>query len=45
MIWGLVIGWLITPPQNYGVPITRANIAKMVQAMLDLDTLGALAGD
>lgn len=42
MIWGLVIGWLITPPQNYGVAITRANIGKMVQAMLDLDTLAAL---
>jgi aminoglycoside phosphotransferase (APT) family kinase protein len=42
MIWGLVIGWLITPPQNYGVPITRANISKMVNAMLDLDTLAAI---
>lgn len=42
LIWGLVIGWLITPPVNYGVEITRANIGKMVQAMLDLDTLAAL---
>jgi aminoglycoside phosphotransferase (APT) family kinase protein len=42
MLWGLVIGWLITPPQNYGVEITRANIGKMVAAMLDLDTLAAI---
>jgi aminoglycoside phosphotransferase (APT) family kinase protein len=42
MIWGLVIGWLITPPQNYGVEITRANIGKMVSAMRDLDTLAAI---
>lgn len=42
MIWGLVIGWLITPPQNYGVEITRANISKIVTAMQDLDTLAAI---
>ena len=24
-IWGLVIGWLITPPVNYGPAITEAN--------------------
>jgi len=42
MIWGLVIGWLITPPQNYGVEITRANISKLVSAMQDLDTLAAI---
>jgi hypothetical protein len=42
MIWGLVIGWLITPPQNYGIEITRANIAKMVAAIADLDTLTAI---
>jgi len=42
MIWGLVIGWLITPPQNYGVEITRANIGKMVAAIQDLDTLTAI---
>jgi hypothetical protein len=42
MIWGLVIGWLITPPQNYGVEITRANISKMVNAMQDLDTLAVI---
>ena len=42
MVWGLVIGWLITPPQNYGVEITRANISKIVTAMRDLETLAAI---
>lgn len=41
-IWGLVIGWLITPPQNYGEAITAANVQKTVTAMLDLDTLARL---
>jgi len=41
-IWGLVIGWLITPPQNYGEEITSANIKKMVTAMIDLKTLESL---
>ena len=41
-IWGLVIGWLITPPQNYGEAITAANIKKLVSAMMDLKTLESL---
>jgi hypothetical protein len=41
-IWGLVIGWLITPPQNYGEQITAANIQKLVTAMMDLKTLESL---
>lgn len=41
-VWGLVIGWLICPPQNYGETITAANIRKMVTAMIDLDSLGSL---
>lgn len=41
-VWGLVIGWLITPPQNYGEEITGANIRKMVTAMIDLDSLASL---
>lgn len=44
-IWGLVIGWLITPPVNYGEAITRANIDKTVAAMRDLETLDAIRGD
>lgn len=41
-IWGLVIGWLICPPANYGVPITAANIRRTATACLDLGTLDAL---
>lgn len=36
--WGLVIGWLITPPQNYGEALTSANIARLVAAAVDLGT-------
>lgn len=36
-LWGLVIGWLITPPVNYGEAITRANIERLSQAVADLD--------
>jgi hypothetical protein len=42
-IWGLVIGWLITPTENYGEAITAANIARLVAAVQDLQTLEALA--
>ena len=42
-IWGLVIGWLITPPQNYGEAITVANLERLVAAVQDLETVGALA--
>jgi aminoglycoside/choline kinase family phosphotransferase len=41
-VWGLVIGWLITPPQNYGVPITAANVERTATACLDLDTFEAI---
>ena len=41
-LWGLVIGWLITPPANYGVPITRENIARSVAAVQDLEALEAI---
>jgi hypothetical protein len=41
-LWGLVIGWLICPPENYGSEITIANIARTVAAVADLDTLGAI---
>jgi aminoglycoside phosphotransferase (APT) family kinase protein len=40
-IWGLVIGWLITPPVNYGVEITAANISRMVAATVDLASFDA----
>lgn len=41
--WGLVIGWLITPPENYGEEITAANIRRLVDAALDLDTFALLS--
>jgi Phosphotransferase enzyme family len=43
VLWGLVIGWLITPPENYGREITFANTERMVQAVRDLDALAAIA--
>lgn len=42
VVWGLVIGWLITPPQNYGQAITEANIRRLVTAAQDLETFQAL---
>ncbi|MBW2418082.1 MAG: phosphotransferase [Deltaproteobacteria bacterium] len=42
VIWGLVIGWLITPPTNYGEAITVANLTRLVAAVQDLETLRAL---
>ncbi|MGB9339052.1 MAG: phosphotransferase [Polyangiales bacterium] len=41
-IWGLVIGWLITPTENYGEAITAANISRLVAAVQGLETLRAL---
>lgn len=41
-LWGLVIGWLICPPENYGRPITEANIARTVAAVTDYDTIAAI---
>ena len=40
---GLVIGWLICPPENYGPEITAANITRMVAAVEDLETFDAIA--
>lgn len=42
VIWGLVIGWLFTPPINYGERITVENIARLVAAAQDLETLNAI---
>jgi len=41
-LWGLVIGWLICPPDNYGQPITAANISRLVTAVQDFDTVAAI---
>ncbi len=43
VIWGLVIGWLITPPSNYGEAITTANLERLVAAVQDLESIDALA--
>jgi hypothetical protein len=42
VVWGLLIGWLICPTENYGRAITEANIARIVQAALDLETFDAI---
>jgi hypothetical protein len=42
VLWGLVIGWLITPPENYGLEITTANTKRMVTAVQDFGALGAV---
>lgn len=42
VVWGLVIGWLITPPQNYGQTITATNLSRLVTAAQDLETFQAL---
>jgi len=41
-LWGLVIGWLITPPQNYGVEVTTAYLQRLCAAVEDLETLSAI---
>ena len=38
-LWGLVIGWLITPPENYGPVITTANLERVIAVV---DELGSL---
>ena len=43
VIWGLVIGWLITPPVNYGPAITDANVSRLVTACQELESFDALA--
>jgi len=42
VLWGLVIGWLVTPPENYGMDITVASTQRMVAAVQDLRALDAL---
>ena len=41
-LWGLVIGWLICPPENYGEEITAGNISRTVTAVADYDTFAAI---
>lgn len=44
-LWGLVIGWLICPPENYGEEITAANISRTVAAVEDLEAFAAIEGN
>jgi hypothetical protein len=41
-IWGFLIGWMITPFENYGERITRANLERLTAALEDLDTFALL---
>ena len=41
-LWGLVIGWLICPPANYGEEVTAKNIERTATAVADLDALAAI---
>lgn len=42
MAWGLVIGWLICPPVNYGEEIWLGNVNRLVAGCHHLDTFGQL---
>ncbi len=41
-IWGFLIGWMITPIENYGEAILRANLERLAAALEDLETFAAL---
>ena len=41
-IWGFLLGWMITPVENYGEVILRANLERLTTALEDLDTFAAL---
>jgi hypothetical protein len=43
-IWGFLIGWMITPVENYGEEILRANLQRLAAALEDLETFAALGG-
>jgi len=41
-LWGLMIGWLITPPANYGWAITAANLERVATAVTEFSTVALL---
>jgi aminoglycoside phosphotransferase (APT) family kinase protein len=41
-IWGLVIGWLICPIENYGDEILQANLDRLATAVEDLETFAVV---
>jgi len=43
-VWGFLIGWMITPVENYGEKILRANLERLTTALEDLETFAALDG-
>jgi hypothetical protein len=43
-IWGFLIGWMITPVENYGEQILRANLERLTAALEDLESFEALGG-
>jgi hypothetical protein len=43
-IWGFLIGWMITPVENYGEEILRANLERLTAGLEDLETFAALGG-
>ena len=45
MCWGLVIGWLICPANNYGEAILSANLKRLVAACIDLKTFDIIKND
>ena len=44
MAWGLVVGWLLCPPNNYGEELWTANVSRLVAACRELNTFGLLLG-
>ncbi|MAE95854.1 MAG: hypothetical protein CL910_14450 [Deltaproteobacteria bacterium] len=43
-VWGFLIGWMITPVENYGEEILRANLERLTAAVEDLETFALLGG-
>jgi hypothetical protein len=41
-LWGLVVGWLTCPTANYGREITEENIRRLVQIVIDLDSVSTV---
>ena len=41
-LWGLVIGWMTCPTENYGRKITEANLQRLIAAVDDLDALNVV---
>jgi aminoglycoside/choline kinase family phosphotransferase len=42
VVWGLVIGWVLTPPTHHGQAIISASLSRCVTAAMDLESFAAL---